>query len=60
MAEVELRFKIPEGLKAELDEAAHDRLLSPAKLAELAVRDFLGRLVPVDELQLTREPRHDG
>lgn len=53
---VELRFKVPAELKDQLDTAAEDRLLSPSKLAELAIADFLKRLVPISELSLTRDP----
>ena len=53
---VEIRFKIPAELKERLDTAAEERLFSSNKLAELAIEHFLERLVPVSELNLTREP----
>jgi len=42
-----------------LREAAAERLMSRNYLIERACEDFLDRLIPIDEVQLTRPPRED-
>jgi predicted transcriptional regulator len=47
-------FRLPKELHARLHEAAAERDLSANYLAVKALEDFLERLVPADELRLTR------
>lgn len=53
-APVYLRF--PPQLVADLDAAAEERGLSRAALCRLLLADGLTRLIPVEELRLTRPP----
>jgi len=50
-----LAVRLPPHLRDELRAAADDRDLSVNFLVVKAVEDFLRRLVPADELRLTRD-----
>ena len=47
-------IRLPAQLHERLREAADDRDLSMNTLVTKAVEDFLARLIPADELRLTR------
>jgi predicted HicB family RNase H-like nuclease len=47
--------RLPQDLHAQLREAADDRDLSVNYLVVKAVEDFLRRLIPADQLRLTRD-----
>lgn len=47
-------FRIPKDLHQRLQEAAAERDLSANFLAVKALEEFLGNLVPADELRLTK------
>jgi predicted transcriptional regulator len=47
-------IRFPDDVHAELKAAARDRDLSVNFLVVAAVRDFLPRLMPIDEWKLTR------
>ncbi len=47
-------YSLPIALHAELRQAAKERGVSSSYLVELAVRDYLPRLIPVEELTLVR------
>lgn len=49
-------IRLPHPLHRKLKEAAEDRDLSMNYLATKAIEDFMDRLIPADELRLTREP----
>lgn len=49
------QVRFPIDLHAELVQAAHDRDLSVNYLVVAACRDFLARLIPADQLTLTRK-----
>lgn len=51
---VALSVRVPPELKDELVEAAAERMLSVNRLAIAAIREFLDRLIPADELEFTR------
>lgn len=46
--------RLPEALHDQLRQAADDRGLSVNYMVVKALEDFLGRLIPADELKLTR------
>lgn len=48
-------IRVPKALHAELAAAAEARGVSVNYLSKRAIRDFLDRLVPVDEIVLTRD-----
>jgi predicted HicB family RNase H-like nuclease len=48
-------IRFPEQLHKQLQEAAEEREFSINFLVVKAVEDFLGRLIPADELRLTRD-----
>lgn len=52
---VQLSLRVPTELHERLVEAAQERLVSVNWLAVKAISDFMDRLIPVDELALTRE-----
>lgn len=47
-------IRVPESLHAQLSRAAEERDLSVNYLVVRAIEDFLERLIPADELKLTR------
>lgn len=47
-------IRVPERLHAQLSRAAEERDLSVNYLVVRAIEDFLERLIPADELKLTR------
>lgn len=47
-------IKLPADLQAELEAAAAARLLGRDRLIEVLLRDGLGRLTPIEDLQLLR------
>jgi predicted HicB family RNase H-like nuclease len=47
--------RLPETIHQELQQAAADRDLSVNYLVTRAVAEFLGKLIPADELRLTRD-----
>ena len=47
-------FKLPSDLSQRLSEAAEDRGLGITRLAERLIREGLGRLIPADDIPLTR------
>lgn len=51
---VQTAIRMPESLHQELQQAAADRDLSVNYLVTRAVAEFLGKLIPADELRLTR------
>lgn len=48
-------LRLTESMHTEMANAAHDRDLPMNRLIEVALRDFLDRLIPVSELKLTRD-----
>lgn len=50
-------LRIPEDVHTALVEAARERGFSTNYLAVRAIEDFLARLIPVEELRLTRGPK---
>lgn len=52
---VQMSLRIPTDLHERLVGAAEERLVSVNWLAAKAISDFIDRLIPVDELRLTRE-----
>ena len=50
----DLRSKVRPNTKARLEAAADDRMIGVHRLVDLAINDFLDRLVPVEELELVR------
>jgi predicted HicB family RNase H-like nuclease len=53
-------IRFPPDLHAELKQAADERYLSINFLVVAAVREFLPRLIPADELRLTRREDDDA
>ncbi len=49
-------IRFPQELHQQLVVAADERDLSLNQLVVMAVRDYLPRLIPADELKWTREP----
>jgi predicted HicB family RNase H-like nuclease len=47
--------RVPEGLHGRLAEAAAEREISVNFLVVKAVEDYLDRLIPADQLKLTRD-----
>lgn len=52
---VTLSFRVPPKVKDDLEAAAKERMVSVQLLATRAIEQFLERLIPVDELKLTRD-----
>ena len=59
-APVKFTVRLPGELHAELAAAADERNVSAARLVELAVRDYLPRLIPADELTYVRPALNVG
>lgn len=49
-----IQVRLPADLKARLDQAAEDRVLGTNLLIVKGLEDYLSRLIPVEELELTR------
>lgn len=52
--EASISLRISPDLKADLERAAEERVVSVNFIVQHACRDFLDRLIPVDQLRLTR------
>lgn len=48
-------IRVPEQLHGQLSEAAEERDLSVNYLVVRAIEDFMNRLIPAEELKLTRQ-----